>query len=656
MGDAGAFLCPPTPPAWAFPVPLDLSQWIWEPPLLGQPAEQEQLPRDDARARQLSSTLSLSTVWSRWLQECDDKPHEVLSEDLDDASLMAVLGTQDQQTSFAAAMDTFRWAATYATPAVLAAHIEDICPKFQQEISLGKIAPEHVLPLSAEIWGALESRYQGSPLGHRLSLMLCKAILTASTTSQLFSSSLLDARFWNTFLIQMSKIPADDELSDLFVDVMMAMPAVDPHRVSEGILCVLGGFFAAWSRTPGGPNAAEITHLLDINMLGKSVNRNKAKRSALTGNLRHAHAITKALQAVTPDEPKGFLDAANRLVLKQAAASETGGPALRYTWLSVLAQMPRVNQDYMFDAAAALSHPSLKTVPIPGFELCSLLLTHWKSRGYHPAPLRKLYPVYQRYCQGRDDAALSSLFRAIIGRGQREALRGLYFSCWRFLAKLDRMDDVFWSLRCDAQTNTLCVQMLEELATTSDNHYVAIRIHDLWARQLKPQYGPQFNPNVFLKYVDRIVLDPQIPPKTIWRVLEIKQFENRGTNLREKTRRHHGTYGEARANIVEKVSAAFTNAPHLRNRVALRHVSQGLYYITAVRGHVPYTVIRDLYHVVTKDLVERKPGRTKRLLWFLGIVQAYYGHHVAWNCRLVLRNWRARLTRVWISMGFNRTE
>ncbi|KAK4136377.1 hypothetical protein BT67DRAFT_374818 [Trichocladium antarcticum] len=590
MGDAGTFHSPPTPPGWAFSMPLDLSQWIWEPPSLGQPAEQNQLPRDDARA----SKLSLSTVLSQYM-----RMNEALAEASDDAGLPPAPATLDQ-SSFATDMDAFRWAATYATPAVLAAYAENICPKFQHTISLGEMAPENVLAISSEIWTALESR-------------------------------------------------------GLFVDAMLAMPAAGLHRVSEGILCVLDSFFAAWVRTPRGPNAAQITKLLDSNMSGEPDGQGKAMRSGLTGSLRHARAITQALQGVTPDEPKGLLDAANRLVLDHATASATGASGLRYTWLCVLAQLPRVNQDYMFDAAVALSDPALKMEPLPSLELSSLLLTHWKSRGYLSP---RLYSSYQRYCQGRDDTALSSLLRAIVHRGRRFERRGLYMSSWRLLAKLGRMDDVFQSLRVAAETDTMRVRMLEELAATSDNHHVAIRLHDLWARRLKKAQGDelQFNPSVFLKYVDRIVLDPQIPPKAIWRILEIKQFENSQTALREKTDRHRGAYGELRASIVERASAAFATAPHLPNRVALRHVAQSFYFIRAVRGHVPSTVIRDLYHVVTKDLVERKPGRTRRLLWFLSIVQTHYGQQVAWNCRLVLRTWRSRLTRVWISMGFNRTE
>ncbi|EAA35029.1 hypothetical protein GE21DRAFT_2521 [Neurospora crassa] len=32
LGDLNALQCPPTPPPWAFPYPVDLSQWNWEPP------------------------------------------------------------------------------------------------------------------------------------------------------------------------------------------------------------------------------------------------------------------------------------------------------------------------------------------------------------------------------------------------------------------------------------------------------------------------------------------------------------------------------------------------------------------------------------------------------------------------------------------------
>jgi hypothetical protein len=106
-----------------------------------------------------------------------------------------------------------------------------------------------------------------------------------------------------------------------------------------------------------------------------------------------------------------------------------------------------------------------------------------------------------------------------------------------------------------------------------------------------------------------------------------------------------------RAAVVEKASKAFMTAPHLSNRAAVRHVSRSFAFINAVRGKVPDFILQDMYRLVTQDMWDEKPGRTKRLLWFLRLVERRHGLEFAWSCRLALRQWRSRLTKIWLSKG-----
>lgn len=642
MGDFNAWHCPPTPPPWGFSVPLNLSQWTWEPPSLACAAEEGRLRPDKPSVDKLMPGLS------GWLQ--DLLPQDAVGRPaaltalLSDAGPSAVAVSRERP-SFAAAMDDFRWAATHATDAALASCTKDICRELERLVFLGEMAPEDIMPLSSEIWAALESRFQGSPLGRQLCLSLFKAVLTGAATSRVFELSFLDIRFWSAAFAQLAKLPAGDELGDLFVEIMAAMPAVHRGRVSEGILSVLEVFFSAWSCSKDAPNAADITRLLDVNLLG-------SQAQPLPGNLRQARAISQALQTISPGLPDGLLSAANRLVLNQAALSVAGLRALRYNWLCVLASMPHVNQDFWFDLAAALSGPRLETVPMAGVELCSLLLTQWKSRGYVKSPNR-FYRTYKRYSAGHDEAAIASLFMTIFRHERSEAHTGLYRSSWKLLAKLGQTDDALSSLEFDAANFELPLPMLQNLAWTSDDHHVAIRLRDWYTGQLRRPHGPEWNPCVFEKYAKSIVLDSSLPAKEIWRVLDINSFENPKKSPWEKTRRHRGTYGERRVRIVEEVSTAFATAPDLPDRVAFRHVYQAFRYIEAVEGRVSLAVIKNLYRVATRDLRRQQPGRTRRLLWLLTVIQRTYGVELAWNCRLVLRHWRFRLKRLCLGMDYN---
>ena len=557
-------------------------------------------------------------------------------------------------TPYAAVMDDFRWAATHADDTAFAALTIKMCSSFRQRIILGEISPGDILVLSKEVWETLEARLPGSALGHRLSLSFCRAILSGLTASKVFSPTLLDALFWNAFLARMSKLPADDTLCNLFVNVMATMPAIHRPAVESGLLSVIDCFFSAWSRSRDAPEGRDIRRLLDIAVLGELYEK-QAKVSALPAYLRQGRVISTALQAANPEETKRLLTAAHRLVVSQATASGRGRRSLRYSWLYVLAQMPHVNEDFLFDAAASLSNPSLAMPPLSTVEVSSLLLTQWTSRGYLNSP-QETYRSYRRHRGKRDEAALASLFLAVFSRGQGETRKGLYRSAWKFLSKLRQPDSAIRSLTFDARTGKLPVRMLEDLAHASDDHRIAIRLRDLWSTQLRTRDQPEWYPGVFDKYAEAIVHDPAIPAKEIWRVLDIGKLERQGTTFRGRRRRHAGAFGWRRAAVVEKMAGAFATAPHLSNRAAVRHVSRSFAFLRLVRGNVPVAILQDIYRLVTRDLWEEKPGRTKRLLWFLRLVERVYGLELAWECRLALRRWRARLTKVWLSKGGGKRE
>ncbi|KAK4128766.1 hypothetical protein N657DRAFT_652354 [Parathielavia appendiculata] len=640
MGDASTWYCPPTPPSWAFLTPPDLSRWTWKPPSSSQ--EQTGLREDHNTPAEFLSLLP------RWLR---DSVHQEAGMDQTSAASADASpspATMTPADPYAALMDGFRWAATHADDDAFASHANKMCSRLRQRIILGQTSPNDILLLASEVWSTLESRLQGSQRGQRLSLSLCRTILSGLTTSKVLPPSLMDSRFWDTLLRQMSKLPHDDALCNLFVKVMRAMPMDHRSLVSEGILSVLTCFFCAWNRSSSTPEGREIRRLLDIGILGELYEKQQ-KLSALPASLRQARAISEVLYCGTPEETKGLVSAVHRLVFNETAASAEGGRMLRYSWLYVLANMPHVNEDFLFDAAASLSEPALMP-PLSVVEVSSLLLTQWASRGYLRSPT-DVYRSYRRHLGRRDDAALSSLFLALFSRGNNETRKGLYRSAWKFLGKLNRTDYVIRSLAFDSQTGKLPVRMLEDLACTSDDHYTAIRLHDLWSRHIRTKDQPQWYPGVFDKYAEAIVRDPRIPAKTIWRVLDIGKLESQQSTLGNKMRRHRGAFGQRRAAVVEKMSKAFMDAPHLSNRAAVRHVSRSFAFLKAVRGKVPDFILQDLYRLVTRDLWEEKPGRTQRLLWFLRILERRHGLEFAWSCRLALRRWRARLTKIWLSKG-----
>ncbi|KAL2271205.1 hypothetical protein VTJ83DRAFT_576 [Remersonia thermophila] len=652
VGDASTWHCPPTPPAWAFLVPLDLTKWTWTPPSPPSTFRASREPHDATTQGPLLPLLP------RWLRQPDSPTAPAQPE------TRIPPRSAPPSAPFTDATDRFRWAAAHGDDAALISHARDLLPTLRQGIALGEILPNELAELIQEIFKTLESRLRGSPADRELSLSLCRTVLSGLADSRVLSATLMEAPFWGAILSHMARLPGDDELCDLFVGVMEAMPVAHRSQVADSIVAVLGRFFSEWRCAQVVIKAQETGNLLDIVLHG-----GLDEPEALPSCLRQARAISAALTCGTPDETKALLQAAQDLARSEAAACATGRHVLRFSWLQVLAQQPHVNQDVLFEAAASLSDPSLNPQPLSAVEISSLLLTQWASRNYLKSP-QQVYHSYRQHLAGRDEAALASLFLAIFAHGHGTARNGLYRSAWKLLARLGRTDAALESLQFDAATATLPVRMLEELAVTSDDHRMAIRLRDLWA-SIKADGQPQWFPGVFDKYAEAIVCDPEIPASEIWRVLdigkieEIPKVERLWKSLKDAgpaspappssraamrslvlRRQNQGAFGERRAAVVEKAARAFMEAPHLSDRAALRHMSRAFAFLHAVRGQVPDFLLRNLYHLVARDLKEGRPGRTKRLLWFLMIVERRHGLEVAWKCRLLLREWRRRLIMI----------
>ncbi|KAK3694991.1 hypothetical protein B0T22DRAFT_369470 [Podospora appendiculata] len=644
IGDLHALAGASSPPAWAFQVPMDLSQWQWEPPWSASALEHNRIRRENQPPRDHTVASWLTTL-PPWLAEWS--PPQVADDPLPSSPFVADptppnVVTTEGSLSARIGLDALCLSIANASLDKLRSDTDTFCRKYQQFIFLGEIPPDQLLGLSAELWTALDSRFEDSPVGQGLYLALYSAITTGIATSRVLTPSLLDDLFWNTMLARISKLPVNDELCALFSKLMGIVPTscfTEPH---DGLLSILENFFCAWCLSPKSKTESKSTTAGASTLGGTSAET----------QLHHVRAISAAMEAINSQEHGQLLDAANQLVLERILVSAPGQCELRYNWLCVLAHMPQVNQDFLFAVFAGLSASPVEIRPLTDTELCSLAYSHWRSRSYLKFP-KKVHRKYESLCSGQRGTAIAGLVMAIASKEPPYCHAGLYTSLWKFLATINRLDDMVASLKTISQSRRIPLFVLQGLADTCENHRVALSIHDLYRRQLQTSGGPDWDPAVFDKYADRIVLDPFLPPHTIWQALDIDMF-GKGKGARTVANikaRHHGTFGARRAAIVRRVATLFSHAPHLRNRVALRHVSQCVRFLEVDKDGLSPAVVKALYHVVSRDLKEGQPGRTNRLRWFLSVVMRNLGSEVATGCEFALKRWRANLRRIWLSGG-----
>lgn len=599
-----------SPAPWAFPVSIDLSKWRWEPPWPASTSTSKP-ERNSLRA---DSTLAASSTsplpnWFGWGNKVAHEGPQEQTSVLDDSGRIF----SAHQPLFSEDVETYCSSVPTLSAESLISNTESICRKLQSYIYLGQIQPRNISSMATMIWSALDSRPDLLPVASRLYQPLYSAIITATVTSRVLTSASFSVVFWNKLLLQMSKLPASNELCHLFAMIMEAIPASYLGGLNNGVLSMLDGFFTLWLSKPDGAYDSQV------------------------------EALSAALRALDPQENAPLLDEADKLALERTAQSLVSSDTLRYNWLCVLARMPLVNQDILFASSARFSNSAPGRTALKPTELCELLLCQWMSRGYlHGLKTRR---KYEQISQG-DDTAIASLLLAIFMKKGHRHWSGLFSSLWTLLGKLDLMDDVRASLLALSQTYRVPLHLVQHLAWKSDNHYIAIDLHDLYMRHLRQPGGPDWDPGLFeQKYTDEIILDPSLPSHTIWRVLDIGMYENlKGRKLQKEVARHRGNFGEKRARIVEGLAPLMGQVPNVRDRCAFRDVSQCVRFLERqAKDGLHTTTSKALFDVISKDLVEGRPGRTTRLRWFLRVVQRNHGLDTAIRCRDVLMDWQVQL-------------
>ena len=237
-----------------------------------------------------------------------------------------------------------------------------------------------------------------------------------------------------------------------------------------------------------------------------------------------------------------------------------------------------------------------------------------------------------------------------------EDLPQYFLSIWkvlRVLKRLDRMGDAIETVLVARSQNTMNamnsslikfgLRFLETVAWTSNHHMVACRIFFMY-KVYMPQHHSrlrQWNPKVWEHLHLQIIKDWKSPVSLLWEVLEMDMYENPPEDTSRLLNQHHGYYGDRRAEIVRKALPSFLKVPHLTDRVAFRHISQGILFLERHRSGVTPDDIWVLYtSVVRRHLREGRPGQSARLDWLVEVIRRNFGMDVAVKSRKTLLFWR----------------
>lgn len=652
----------PSLPAWALSNTPDLSKWHWEP---ATPAA--------VRDEKLQQARLLEAALPAWLREWTPPDLETpVLQPRGERNATAVVSPP--VAPITEELESFRRSALADLTTDIGAQLEDLCQRLEMQLSLGQVTGKDLEGTLRSVLELLVARPESSTGTANPSVALYLAVVNGIEASRVTKPTDFDQSFWRALLSPMAKLPANDDLCTVFDPVMNALPPKYHDQVSNEVLSVLDTFYSSWSITDGRGHssvsgclevAAEAsercqnlvaaatacaTNNLELarSLLQQAQDAHRTCRDALDAaaetlspHRRQVQAVSRALSRVGLS--KKLYTLANERILGRTLLSPQACHQLRYNWLSVLAQLPRVSQDALLAAHKALFIEPAAQSSLTNEEICQLFISRWQSLGRLTDPQRFGH-IFESLCAKHESASIAALSYAVF---RVERNRGWLIDAFcKFLGQLGRSEDLALSFQKLGQFEKLPVRLHERIATVSNDHRVAIGLHSAYIGGLSGRDASHWDSRIWWKYLDAIFVDPTVSPANIWKLLGIEFYEDRANGLQWRQPRRHCSHGKHSAAIVADLAVRFAHDDHLKNRVAFRHVSQCVVFLERYMKEVPLVVLQALYHVVSRDLTDGLPGRTARLQWFLRVVKRQLGYRNAEECTVLLQQWRHQILRL----------
>ncbi|KAK0632155.1 hypothetical protein B0T14DRAFT_22736 [Immersiella caudata] len=601
MGELASFQSPSLPPPWAFEVPLDFSQWQWEPPRRPDAPK----PKQKHVRTQDNGWLGSLFFWSMPLEAEIPDQEPPSSHDLDHPASLAQ--PPNLGILFRTNVEDFERSAATSPLDVLEAGMKSLCHDLQQSISVGEHSFEIYCRIFFEILEVLDKRfgvYRPSE-ADILYMSLYSAFVAGAS-----DKDLKDLRFWTKFIDLAYLLPIAD-FYRLSSTALEGFPKSDVTKYwSLKILCSRTPLKRAYDLVDGASSSLLKVQRI-LSSFGSAPNDSRAGVS-----LESTDAIQRA-----------------RAELEKARFALTSADAAAFTYTRCSEIKRR--------AVAALWG-------VRDSELCSLFLTHWNSRGLHKDFDGTLKLTYEGYRSGRDDTALSALalamFDHLAGSSDSTWLRrGLYINLWRVLKYLGRSNDMAKSLNALSHTHQLPCSFYFTLASACQDHHAVLRLASLYIHDLQKPRGRNWHPALVKRHVNGIISDGSVPSGVIWPALGIRVV---GREVRIGRRRHNRYFQRHIPAIATAIATKLVDAPHLSPGAAFRIVSESVRVLEATTRRVPVRVIEALYRAVIKSTPAENMGVTARQQWFIDVVRRNYGDNVADKCCDALALWRQEMKRL----------
>lgn len=580
-----------TLPAWDIEFPVDLRQWKWQPPTMRSSKKTRKLRKSDS-----SSGLS----WLSKLRTTEEI--RLTKEELKQVGSETLVPSATLPERLSKA----RSAVANSTSEAIQSAFYNFIGGLQQDLKLGVLDVEVVAEAVTTFPQSLIDTATDREVVNAAIEMFLSAVVHGIKSSKVLGPAEFGGIFWNQLLLRISQLQDNDATNSLLQTTLDAVPLERIKYAHEGIVAAVQRLVVSRSTDPG--RAADIGFAL---------------RKLST--FKHKWLLRKIRAAVHEGS--------------MAIVEGTARRNARFLWLQVLAHMPHIRQEDLWDVCVWLNyfHPS-KVAPI-GRDLSQLLIQQWASRGYLRRP-KVLEDLCNRDAAESEILSLAVLPVNMLSQHVHEVpclqlLENLFEAVRHFKREKELIESIE---KLCATRESLPLAPFVQLAKASGNHRSALMIYSIVKSYQTKFFGfveSRWHWTDWDHYVKDMIMDDSIFVGTVWKLVDLGAVEDSLESGRQKEQLR-----KRRNQLFANMAVWFSKASHLSDTQAKRNVGRCVLRLHKQGEDLPDKVIKAVVLVVTRELKRGEAGRTNRIRWMLGLLERYKGSAERREVQRVLQRWR----------------
>lgn len=588
----------PTLPPWMVEFPVDFTQWKWKPPTTADARKKEM----EAESAQLGRGLLSKLQRFFHLEE--------VAEDMDWDDLKTVAdASEDISERFSKALDVLE-----KSSGKLDAEFLEVMGALERDIFLGSIAANAIPDMVVSFMGALEKREWLRKNKHECGIVaeaassFWSAMIEGLATSRVQGFEQVDLAGINSILVELSKLPSDRHKIAIFQKIMLAVPDTFTLHLATGLEAILRSLFQNIHKYFGLVISSAVASLDTIN----------------PGQDGHSELLARL---------EGFVVAAS---LQQPDAS---GFHRREAWLTILARLPHVGDEYLLDAISRLDHIGGEWTPMKERRTCILLIQQWQSQGLLDS-LSLVKSPWRWATKRSPETSLAALLWHINAAKLGRPLESDYLQAIRKLGLTKEFLASFraWSA-ARPDNSALSVPALKMIR--SQDHALSIELCQLMAvhrNGFQRVEGLDWTCESWTTMVKDMIYDPRVHPGVVWSLFHATVV----VDDQERRRKHQFT---------RVMATWFSHARHLSDRDMFRHVSRCNAWLRA-EGEMPRgEALLALARVCARLLWRGEPGRASQADFVVAVIRNDLGEDQARKLARLLLKWRKRNHNDWLVSG-----